>query len=296
MNTRKISRIFIVFIMAVLACAAGFWYAGGEAFAEEKAEPEITYDVPADLDLTWESFNLNVQLLNCEGAEVSYYIPSSGYAEVDQDGNVTILRHDISFGVDLTISVGETETTKAKDFVIPVYVNWVPQEITCKSSLSTTMGKPVTIKASALGDLSYKSGNTSTATVSSAGKVTFKHPGKVTITVTADATGIYWSATKKVTVSCKMTAPRLTVTRPASRCAKLTWTKVGGAQQYMVYVKYPGKSKYKPVLSRPAKVKSVTHKNLKKGKYYSYKVRAYLISGGTVYYGPFSKVKTVKIR
>ena len=294
----KLTHIFIMLAMVALFAAAMSWHAVDPAFAEsnqEKEDPIITYDVPKDLNLLDESFCLNAKTVNCD-AELSYRATYPDYLQVDQDGNGTILNHENAFSTQIIIFVPETEITNAKEFVIQIDVDWVPQTITCKSKLSTTLGKSVTIKATALGALSYQSSNTSTAKVTSSGKVTFLHPGIATITVTAASTGVYWIAKKKVSVSCKMTAPKLTVTRPHKKCAKLTWTKVGGAKHYMIYVKYPGKKKYKPVLSKSYKVKSVTHKGLKSGKKYSYKVRGYLISGGDVYYGPYSKAVTVKIK
>lgn len=261
----------------------------------EKADPEITYQIPPGLDLSWDSFCLHAETVNCQ-AQLTYSTPAPSLLQVDQTGTVTIINHTNSFSAPIRISAAETETTKAKEFYLDINVDWVPQEVRCKSKYRTTLGKPVTIKAKALGKLHYTSSDRSVAKVSSAGKVTFLHPGSVTIRIHADNTGIYWSGEKRVSVSCRMTAPKLTVTRPGSRCAKLTWSKVGGAQQYLIYVKYPGKKKYRPVLSKSARVKSVTHKRLKKGRRYSYKVRAYVISGGDIYYGPYSKTVTVRIR
>ena len=294
MKSEKNRYNYIVFTLAALIMVSA-WLLTGSAYADEKTDPEITYRVPENLNLLDESFCLNARTVNCT-AQLSYSSPFPDYLQVDQDGRVTINYHKTEFESCIYISVPETETTKAKEFQIYILVRWVPQTITGKSKYSTTMGKPVSIRASAIGALSYKSSNTFTATVSSTGKVTFKHPGTVTIHVRAENTGVYWVGTKDVKVSCKMTAPSLKVTRPKKGCAKLTWSQVGGAQKYMIYVKYPGKKKYKPVATRSKNVKSVTHKNLKSGKKYSYKIRACLICEDGVYYGPFSKVKTVRIR
>lgn len=294
---RNLPHILMILIAAALLSAAGLLCASNPAFADtsEKADPVITYTIPKDLDLSYDSFNLNARTTNCS-AELTYSSSRSDYLQVDQNGLVTLPYHETAFGAVIIISVPETETTRAKDFRIPVDVNWIPQKITCKSTLSTTLGKPVAIQANALGKLSYTSSKPSTAKVSSTGKVTFLHPGTVTIHVYAENIGPYWCGEKDVRVSCRMTAPKLKVTRPKRGCAKLTWSKVGGAHQYMIYVKYPGKKKYKAVLSKSAKVKSITHKGLKKGKKYSYKVRAYVICDDGIFYGPFSKAKTVKIQ
>ena len=279
----------------VLCVMASIWLMADFACAQEKEDPVITYHVPDDLNILDEYFYLDAQTVNC-AADLTYESPFPEFLEADPDGRVNIRYHAAGFRSCIFINVPETETTKEKQFTVYISVDWVPQTITCKSRYSTTMGKPVRINASAVGDLSYKSSDVSTATVYSAGRVTFKHPGTVTIHIRAEDTGIYWFATKDVKVSCKMTAPALKVTRPRRGCAKLTWGKVGGAQKYLIYVKYPGKKKYRQVASRSKKIKSVTHKNLKRGRKYSYKVRACLTSGDKVYYGPFSKARTVKIR
>ena len=91
-------------------------------------------------------------------------------------------------------------------------------------------------------------------------------------------------------------APSLTVKAQKGRKNKLTWGKVANADGYIVYIKYPGQKTFKKVLTKNATVKSVTHKGLRKRKYYSYKVRAYKVVNGKYYYGPFSKVRKVRAK
>lgn len=310
MRTERPRHIFITLALAVLlTITSGFSVppngaspAVAAASGSEKADPEITYSIPKGLNLTYDHFYLNARTTNCD-AVLSYSVADppcpehdSPCCRIDQDGKFTILHHDHEFGTTVRISVPETETTKAKWFDVWVDVHYAPQTIHCKDTYKTTLGKPVTIDAQAIGKLTFKSGDSSIAKVSSTGKVTFIHPGTVTIRVKADYTGPYWVARKNVKVTCRMTAPKLKVTSPRSRCAKLTWSKVGGAQKYIIYVKYPGKKKYKPVTIRSNKVKSVTHKRLKKGKKFSYKVRACLVCEDGVFYGPYSKARTVRVK
>ena len=77
---------------------------------------------------------------------------------------------------------------------------------------------------------------------------------------------------------------------------KLSWSKVSNAKGYKIYVKEPGSSKYRCRITRKSSVRSVTHKGLKRGKTYRYKMRAYKITNGTTEYGPYSEVRTVKIK
>ena len=77
---------------------------------------------------------------------------------------------------------------------------------------------------------------------------------------------------------------------------KLSWSKVSNAKGYRIYVKEPSSSKYRCRLTKDVMVRSVTHKGLKRGEIYRYKMRAYKITNGTTEYGPYSKVRTVKIK
>lgn len=90
--------------------------------------------------------------------------------------------------------------------------------------------------------------------------------------------------------------PTLKVKALKGKKIKITWGHVENADGYVVYVKYPGKKAYVQAVTRNATVKSVTHKGLSKRKTYKYKVAAYKIVNGKVYYSPFSKVRKAKVK
>lgn len=77
---------------------------------------------------------------------------------------------------------------------------------------------------------------------------------------------------------------------------KLSWSKVSNAKGYKIYVKEPGSSRYRCRLTKDVMVRSVTHKGLKRGKTYRYKMRSYKITNGTTEYGPYSEVRSVKVK
>ncbi len=93
-----------------------------------------------------------------------------------------------------------------------------------------------------------------------------------------------------------------TLSAPKLKCSakkkkiKLSWNMVSGASGYQLYIKYPGSKKYVLALNKDASVKSVTHKGLTRKKKYSYKLRAFVVTNGQYYYGPFSKAKTAKVK
>ena len=100
----------------------------------------------------------------------------------------------------------------------------------------------------------------------------------------------------QVQVSQTLKKPKLKVKALKGKKIKITWGRVANADGYVVYVKYPGQKGYVQAVSRNATVKSVTHKGLTKGKTYKYKVAAYKIINGQMYYSKFSKVRKAKVR
>ncbi len=119
--------------------------------------------------------------------------------------------------------------------------------------------------------------------------------GKVKITLTSKADLVYAASTRTMTFKVVPSQPTLKV-RSRSHAAKLTWTKSKGASQYLVYVQYPGKRKFKLALTKSSRVKSVTHKGLASGKRYSYKVRSRKKVNGEWYYSAYSQKVSVKVK
>ena len=170
-----------------------------------------------------------------------------------------------------------------------------------KTSISGAVGKKRPIGASAEGALSYKSSNTAVATVSKDGAVTFRKPGTATVTITAAQTDTMKAAKRTVTVKAFLAAPKLYGRAKRNGWekrgkVKLTWNKVQGATQVQLYVRYPGTKKYQKVMTRTAKLKSVTHKGLRLKKRYRYKVRVRTKVGGKYVYSRFSNVISVRCR
>ncbi len=170
------------------------------------------------------------------------------------------------------------------------------QSITCRRSYSKTYGcSSFGLNATARTKLTYRSSNKNVATVSSYGRVYIKNPGTATITVSAAGTSKYNKATARISVKVSLAKPSLSL-RYSRRSAKLTWSRVIGASGYKVYVYNPARKKYECKLTKSASVKSVTHKGLRKGKTYYYKLRAFRHVGSKKVYGPYSAVRSVKAR
>lgn len=77
--------------------------------------------------------------------------------------------------------------------------------------------------------------------------------------------------------------------------AKITWKKVTGADGYDIFMR-TGKGTYKKIktITKGKKV-TFTRPGLKKGKSYSFRIRAYKKAGSAKTYGSYSSVKTIKI-
>ncbi len=119
-------------------------------------------------------------------------------------------------------------------------------------------------------------------------------PGKYTVTVTFKGN---YSGTAKLTftiVPAKVTLSKVT---SGSKSAVVAWKKHSGVTGYEVT--YSTSSKFNSVKKATisgASKKKMTIKKLSKGKKYYFKVRAYKSVSGTKVYGPYSSIKSVKIK
>lgn len=106
--------------------------------------------------------------------------------------------------------------------------------------------------------------------------------------------GKIWAlSSAKVTTATKPLTPSFTV-KAAEGKASLSWKQVSGATGYVVYMSEKKDSGYKKLGSTDKL--SCTVKNLKKGKTYYFKVKAYKKVDGKYVYSTVSKYKAVKIK
>lgn len=144
--------------------------------------------------------------------------------------------------------------------------------------------------------VSYKSSNTKVATVTNAGVVTAKAPGKATITVTAkDGTG------KKATCVITVKAPDKTkitsVKSEAKKQVTLTWNEVENADGYVIYMSTSKKGNYKAVATINKKTTTTyTVKKLKSKQKCYFKVVSFVKAGDSKVYSNDSAVKSVKVK
>jgi len=157
--------------------------------------------------------------------------------------------------------------------------------------------------------MEWSSSNTSIAVVDSEGVVTSVGRGTATITATPK-TGDKTKVTIKVkceggsgnsssgtnsqgSVDKPAKVKELTYTKVKKRVIKLTWKKVKDADGYRI--KYSTNRKLKNSKIKTTTKKKIKIKNLKKGRTYYIKVRAYKVVNGDKLYGKWSKKLKVKI-
>ena len=171
-----------------------------------------------------------------------------------------------------------------------------PISLPTRSIKRAVGSKPYSIRAKAVTPMTYMSGNTKIATVTEYGLITVKRPGKIKIYITAAENEEYKETTKSITLTVTPAKPSISLKNIKKRQVKITWSKVRYATGYQLYVKAPGSKKFRKRVTRNAKVKSVTHMGLKKGKTYKYKVRVFSVVNGKTIYGSFSRIKSIKIK
>ncbi len=158
-------------------------------------------------------------------------------------------------------------------------------------------GKAFTLKAKGKGAITYMSGNKKVVTVGkTTGKVAIQGYGKATITVKAAGNNSYKLASKKVTVTVlpkKMKVSSVTSSKKKTLIVK--WKKDAKADGYEI--QYCLKKNFKSGAKIAAVKKgknSITIKNLKAGKKYFVRIRAYKGSGKNKVCGAWSAAKKQK--
>lgn len=108
---------------------------------------------------------------------------------------------------------------------------------------------------------------------------------------------VYGSASSKIKTATAPGKPALSsVKKSGSKNARLKWKKVSGASGYEVYMR-TGKGAFKKVRTVTGGSKtSYIQKGLKKGKTYTFRIRAYKAVGSRKMSGSYSTGRTLKIR
>ena len=165
------------------------------------------------------------------------------------------------------------------------------------ASYKKTIGsKAFTLKATGQGIISYVSSDKKVVTVdASTGKVTIKGTGKAVITITASGNAGYKAASKQVTIQVVPKKQKLVAIKSKkAKTITLKWKKDKKASGYQI--QYSTNKKFKgakTVTIKKNKIYTKTVSNLKAGRKYYVRVRAY---GKSKSYGSWSKAKNITVR
>lgn len=154
-------------------------------------------------------------------------------------------------------------------------------------------------KVKAVGSLTFTSNNTNIVSVEKQGKkLVVKKPGKVKIKITAGATADYKQTSRIVTIYAVPKKQTIKKVSTAKRKVKVNIKKDVKATGYqIVAAKNSRFSKGKKVLTKKGTSKvTYTITKLNSRKIYYVKARAYKTIGNKKYFGPWSKVKKIRVK
>ena len=227
---------------------------------------------------------------------------SSDNVAIDVTDGIISVIDKVSDIVKITIEAAGDEFTKAAKRTIDVEVVKGDQFISVdKDSYSVPFGTRnfnlgAKSNAGPEAKIEYSSNNAAVG-VDSAGNVTIKNvtgSRAAVITIRSDATDRYNAAPDR-TVSITVTspsAPSLTAKAIGKRKVQLSWSGVTGAISYQIQP-YLGK---KTLKAKTVTSTSIKNTKLKKRKTYKYKVRAVVTANGRTIYGPWSTLRSVKVK
>ena len=170
-----------------------------------------------------------------------------------------------------------------------------------KASYTSPYGTKFNLKneVKAVGSLTFTSNNTNIVSVEKQGKkLVVKKPGKVKIKITAGATADYKQTSRIVTIYAVPKKQTIKKVSTAKRKVKVNIKKDVKATGYqIVAAKNSRFSKGKKVLTKKG-TRQVTYTitKLNSRKIYYVKARAYKTIGNKKYFGPWSKVKKIRIK
>lgn len=170
-----------------------------------------------------------------------------------------------------------------------------------KASYTIPYGTKFNLKneVKAVGSLTFTSNNTNVVSVEKQGKkLVVKKPGKVTIKITAGATADYKQASRIVTIYAVPKKQTIKKVSTSKRKVKVNIKKDVKATGYqIVAAKNSRFSKGKKVLTKKG-TRQVTYTitKLNSRKIYYVKARSYKKIGNKKYFGPWSKVKKIRVK
>ena len=144
--------------------------------------------------------------------------------------------------------------------------------------------------------VTFSSSNTKAAKVDkTSGVISCVGVGRTVITVKAEESRQYKAASKRITIYVIPKDVKIKSLK-SNKKAQVTLKCRNKAEGYTYQIEYMCGKKIKKVTLKGKKNAEKTFKKLKSGKKFRVRIRAYKKTGGTVYYGKYSKWKSCKIK
>lgn len=247
---------------------------------KEMGDPPFFLEARSDGGiLSFSSQNTKVAKVNQSTGQVT--IVGAGTAQIVIHASATEQYAEASKIIKLTVKKGTARLKTAKTSYVKPYKS-----------------KAFSLGASARCPMKFKSSNPKVARVSGKGRVTVQKCGKTVITVTA---GNKDYKTAKKTVSIQVvpeTAKIISVKSSSPGQLTVSWKRQREADGYVL--EYAADSGFKKNLKKRTvsknKTVSITLKNLREGKKYYIRVKAYKIISGKKAYGKASKVRSKMVK
>ena len=255
----------------------------------------------AKLTAIGETLQLQAHVLpeNAENRKVTWYSTDERAVKVSQDGKATAVAEGSASILAISSDGGFVGicrvTVTAKTEQAPGKVSSV------KAGSETTKSIKVTWNAAAgadsykvhIYDYRTKKWTTAGTTASNSLIIQKLNSGtKYKVRVTAANKVGEGTASQEVLTATKPNKTKITKIKKSNGKVKLTYKKAGDVG-YQIYMK-SGTGKFKKVAT--TKKTSFTKRKLKKGRKYSFKIRAYVKNGSKVVYGSFSPVKSIRMK
>ncbi len=259
-----------------------------------------TYTVTKDVTL------YAVWIGDLEDAEIQLAKSSVVYTGKAQTPAVTVEYNDRTLVKGTDYTVAYSNNTKAGRATVTVTgmgrftgkvsttftITKRPQSLTLTTGASRlSVGTSTTVKGSGAKETTrytYKSSNTSVATVTSAGKVTAKKVGTVKITVSTAATTNYKAGSRTVTIKVVPGVTSKLTAANQKKGVKLTWARVAGANGYYLY----RDGKKIATISKGTTLTYLDTKANKNGRKYVYKLISKASTGTSTLYRSVSLYRT----
>jgi hypothetical protein len=216
------------------------------------------------------------------------YQSNNSKITVSNEGVITISKN-YAGSAKITITARASGYKKATKTII-VTVNQIKGKVSASNVVKTTKTakQTVSLKATGSGTLTYSSNNKSVTVKNGQVTIAKNFVGQATITVKAAASGIYQSASKKITVTVNPTGVKLSkLSNEKGKKLTVTWKK--NAQVTGYQVQCATDKNFKTIVKKVTSSKtSTTISGLKKGKTYYVRIRTYKKVSGNNYYSSWS--------